>query len=335
MKDLAAGLLAPVAIGDEVSDSFTFSAVEFRENESRVYLRFTPTALQVAVEPRSARPSFQQTASFNIFCPSEGPSTLTPAEMKLLRRVVSLLEENDPGDVLWTTASTLYLAPGVICNPFDISLRAIQVLRQVAVVVVEPGKEAITAELLSMHRAGSAGQRIVALPDSAAENLEFLQQLVARHEDACLFGADEGIPGFSDPGKLLLAAAERLGDSVRVRTVGGTSALAMALLRVPIDLDQFIFVGVLSDGGPILESLIKQAHDRALITFLADERDAVMRRIARVCGPLDRDIYLACNLTCDDERLVHVRAGCDLSTVAPLTERDRVVMVVGVPGRRA
>ncbi|MEO8603082.1 MAG: SAM-dependent methyltransferase [bacterium] len=332
MKDLMGKILAPHRLGDEVRDGVRFSGAEFDEAKSRLVLSFTPALLKLVIEPRSDQRSFQQTASFNLFIPSDGPATFSREEMALANYAVERIRENDPGAVVWKSASTLFLVPGVICNPSDLGMRAIEVLRQVAVILVEPGKEAITRELLTFHNvAPEHPQRIVALPDGESDTLRLLEEIVARDEDLCLFGADEGLPGFSDPGKLMLTAAEQLGDRLRVRCVGGTSALAMALLRVPIDLDHFVFVGVLSDGGELVEALVRRGDNLSVIAFLAEERDAVMRRIAALCAPLGREVFVVCNLTCDEERLVRISPGSDLGAVAPLTEMDRVVLVVGPP----
>jgi len=157
-----------------------------------------------------------------------------------------------------------------------------------------------------------------------------LEEIVLRDEDSCLFGADEGLPGFSDPGKSLLAAAAALGARLRVCTIAGPSALAMALLRIPLNLDHFMFLGVLEDDPVgVVERFSAQHNTMPLIHFLTGDVDAVARRIAAAFLPLGREVFLACNLTCDNEKILHLRSDEDLVSLPPLDPTTRTIVIVG------
>lgn len=331
VKDLVHKLILPLHLNETVFDRFTLVGAELAADDSRIVYTFAPTGLQLAVEPLSTRPSFAQTASFNLCYPSTGPAELARDENRLLEHIVSLIRSNDPGAVVWKSAPTLFLVPGVIGNPADLSLRAVDVLRRVPVILVEPGKESIVAELLTFHGIALGGKRVLPLPEDAGEVARRLDGLVAEDDDLCLFGADEGLPGFNDPGKSLLAAAAALGERLRVRTVGGPSALAMALLRIPLDLDRFLFFGVLEGDQPSVEELLRQAHDKPLILFLAANGDTIARRIAAKCLPAGRDVFLACNLTAENEMLIHLHPGDSVDALPVLDATTRVVLAVGPP----
>ncbi len=332
IKNLVRTLVAPLCLNDTVLDRFTLAGIEFVADKSQVIYTFAPSDLRIMIEPRSSRPRFAQTPSFNLVHVSAGPSQLSPDEGRLLEHVASLIRTNDPGAVVWESTPILFLVPGVIGNPADLSVRAIDVLRRVPVLFIEPGKESITAELLAFHGVAVDGKRIVPLPDDAGEVARQLEGVVAEDEDACLFGADEGLPGVSDPGKSLLTSASRLGDRLQVRTLGGPSVLAMALLRTPLELDRFIFLGILEDDpAGVVENLIHQDTDKALILFMGADVDTVARRIAAVCLPAGREIFLACDLTCENEMLLHLRPGDSPDCLPTLARTIRSVLIVGPP----
>src|SRR6185369_12186466 len=252
-------------------------------------------------ERRSARPNFAQTTSFNLFITSIGPGELAADQRRLMEHVVASVGTNDPGAVSWQRAPTLFLVPGVIGDPADLGMRSVEVLRRVRTVIVERGKEGITSELLRFHGVPVEEKRIVPVPENPDEAARLCEKLVARDENACLFGADEGVPGLSDPGKSLLLLAGRLGDRLRVRTIGGPSALAMALLRVPIDFDSFVFFGMLKDSVAHIERLLVRDGVTPIVHFLGPDADDVIRRVAQLCLPHGRTMYITCTLTGERE----------------------------------
>lgn len=327
-KDLVNKLIAPLRLGDTVFEEFVLTGAVFAEPDAKILYTFTPGDMRIALEERSARPCLTQTSSFNVVLVTSGPAHLGRAQHRLVEHVVSLIRANDPGAVTWSGTSTLFLVPGMIGNAYDLCLRAIDVLRRVSVIVVEPGKESVTADLLTFHGVALDSKRIVPLPAGEAEAVELLTKIVAENEDASLFGVDEGLPGFNDPGKLLIAAASAFGDRLRVRSVGGPSALSMALLRLPVNLNHFIFFGVYRDElTEALDRLIRQSHE-PVILFMVANIDRTVRRIAATSLPLGRDIFVACNLTCENETLLRLRPGDSLDALPTLEETTRVVLAV-------
>jgi 16S rRNA C1402 (ribose-2'-O) methylase RsmI len=328
VHELAGRLLAPVRVGDAVLHRFRLAEIELAADDSQITYHFVPGDLRIVVEPRSTKRSSAQTPSFNVFVMSVGPAELAADERRLIEHVISLVRANDPGAVSWERAPTLFLVPGVIGNPADLGMRSVEVLRGVRTLLVEPGKEAITAELLRFHGVRVDEKRIVPLPQNPEELAQLCDGLVARDENACLFGADEGVPGLSDPGKSLLASAAQLGDRLRVRTIGGPSALAMALLRVPIDLDRFLFVGVLEKNAvEDIAHWLARDETTPLVHFLGADADDVIRRIAIACLPRRRAMFLACNLTSAHEALYEIRSADDLAKLPPLGSTHTVLVV--------
>jgi 16S rRNA (cytidine1402-2'-O)-methyltransferase len=133
---------------------------------------------------------------------------------------------------------TLYLVATPIGNLADITHRALQVLRDVALIACEDTRHtrkllqhyAIETKTISYHEHNEQ-QR-------AAELAELLQQ----GSDVAVV-SDAGTPAISDPGFRLVRAAIESG--INVVPVPGPSALIAALVAAGLPTDEFFFGGFL------------------------------------------------------------------------------------------
>ena len=152
-------------------------------------------------------------------------------------------------------APALYLVPGHLGNPKDISLRGFGVLAGVHNIFLEEGTLDVARVVLQELDLDPASKRWIELPDKdlargEPEAVEVFRELVRRGEAACLFGGCEGTPAFNDPGSGLIREADRLG--VPVRSIGGPSALNLALMRVEENLGGgFLFLGRLESAAHV------------------------------------------------------------------------------------
>src|SRR4029079_3990547 len=134
---------------------------------------------------------------------------------------------------------TLYLVATPIGNLADITHRALQVLRDVALVACEDTRHTrkllqhytIETKTISYHEHNEQ-QR-------ARELIELLQQ----GSDVAVV-SDAGTPAISDPGFRLVRAAIESG--IAVVPVPGPSALISALIAAGVPTDEFFFAGFLS-----------------------------------------------------------------------------------------
>ena len=131
---------------------------------------------------------------------------------------------------------TLFVVATPIGNLEDITVRALRVLREVAVIAAEDtrrtahllARHAITTPTTSLHEHNEAGK-------SGA--------LVARLQrgDNIALVSDAGTPTVSDPGGLLIRAAIDAG--LRVEPVPGPSAILAALAASGLPTESFSFLG--------------------------------------------------------------------------------------------
>ena len=131
----------------------------------------------------------------------------------------------------------LYIVATPIGNLGDITLRAIEVLRDVSAVACEDTR--ITGRLL--HHLGLK-QRLVRYDDHADEYArERLLEMMATSPVALV--SDAGTPLISDPGYKLVQSA--VAEGLTVTAVPGASALLTALVLSGLPSDRFLFAGFL------------------------------------------------------------------------------------------
>ena len=132
---------------------------------------------------------------------------------------------------------TLYIVGTPIGNLEDLSPRAARVLRSVALVAAEDTR--VTRRLLNRL---DAHPRLVSFHEhNWRERLDSLLQALSEGDVALV--SDAGMPGVSDPGRELVAAAGEHG--IRVESVPGPSAVTTALAVSGLSADSFTFLGFL------------------------------------------------------------------------------------------
>ena len=131
---------------------------------------------------------------------------------------------------------TLFVVATPIGNLEDITVRALRVLREVAVIAAEDTRR--TANLLSRH---AITTRTTSLHEhnEGAKSAAILTRLLSG-EDVALV-SDAGTPTVSDPGGHLIRSAIDAG--IRVEPIPGPSAVLAALAASGLPTDSFTFLG--------------------------------------------------------------------------------------------
>jgi 16S rRNA (cytidine1402-2'-O)-methyltransferase len=139
-------------------------------------------------------------------------------------------------------SGTLYVVATPLGNLGDLSPRAAETLRAVAVVAAEDTRR--TRKLLNHV---DATPRLVSLPAFAEESKAtgVLEHLEAGADVALV--SDAGTPGVSDPGARLVALAHDRG--LTVVPIPGPAAVATALSVSGLPADRYLFVGFVARKG--------------------------------------------------------------------------------------
>ena len=200
---------------------------------------------------------------------------------------------------------TLYIVGTPIGNLEDLSPRAARVLRQVPFVAAEDTR--VARRLLNRL---DAHPRLISFHEhNWRERLEPILQ--ALEEDDAALVSDAGMPGVSDPGRELVAAAAAKG--VRIESVPGPSAVTTALAVSGLPADAFTFLGFLPRRRSERQARLREAAASpfTLVLFEAPHRlRAILEDMTAILG--DRPIAVCRELTKLHEEVFHGTASAAL-----------------------
>jgi 16S rRNA (cytidine1402-2'-O)-methyltransferase len=133
-------------------------------------------------------------------------------------------------------AGTLFVVATPIGNLEDITLRALRILREVAIVAAEDTRR--SAKLLRHYQIQTP---LVSLHEhnEPARATQLIRRLQAGESIALI--SDAGTPGISDPGSLFVKMARDA--AVRVNPIPGPNAVATALSASGLHFERYVFAG--------------------------------------------------------------------------------------------
>jgi 16S rRNA (cytidine1402-2'-O)-methyltransferase len=218
---------------------------------------------------------------------------------------------------------TLFLVATPIGNPGDITLRAVETLKAVDLVVYEERRE---GERLLRRLAIERPVESLNEHNEAAASYHILDHLKSGKSVALV--SDSGTPVFSDPGQLLVRRA--IEERIRIVPIPGASSLLPALIVSGFSIDQFVFYGWLSP---------KKDRRRAELRHLMQERRTIvlmdtpyrlvplLKDLTETFGT-SRRLCLAFNLTMIDEQMFYGTAAELLQQFSAKERKGEFVIVV-------
>jgi len=156
--------------------------------------------------------------------------------------------------------SRLYLVPTPIGNLGDITLRAIEILREVDLVVAEDTrKSGNLLKHLSISKPIQSNHKF-----NEHRTLESLIQKLLSGVSIGLI-TDAGTPGISDPGFLLVRAC--IEQRIEVETLPGPTAFVPALVNSGLPCERFVFEGFLPQKKGRQKRLIELSGEKRTLVF--------------------------------------------------------------------
>lgn len=156
--------------------------------------------------------------------------------------------------------TSLYLVPTPIGNLKDITLRALEVLRGVNLILAEDTRT--TGKLLK-HYEIKTRQKSYHIHNEHNQ-IEFLVDRLLKGEQFALV-SDAGTPGISDPGFLL--AREVVEAGLEIECLPGATAFVPALVKSGLPSDRFVFEGFLP---------AKKGRQTKFLTLAEEERTVIL-----------------------------------------------------------
>ncbi|GIW67499.1 MAG: ribosomal RNA small subunit methyltransferase I [Candidatus Parcubacteria bacterium] len=146
----------------------------------------------------------------------------------------------------------LFIVPTPIGNLKDITLRGIEVLKQVDYIFCEDTRR---TKILLDHYEIKDKKLISYFAPFEAKKIPQLLEILKRNEAALV--VDSGMPVISDPGYKLIKAC--LENSIEIEVLPGPTAFLTALIGSGLPLDKFLFLGFLPKKG--LENYFRKIKD--------------------------------------------------------------------------
>lgn len=218
---------------------------------------------------------------------------------------------------------TLYLVATPIGNFADMTFRAIEVLKQVDVVVYEERKE---GGRLLRHFGIEKPVESLNEHNEAAATFLILDHLTNGKNIAVV--SDCGTPVFSDPGQLLVRKAIDAG--IKVVPIPGASSLMPALTVSGFSINQFVFYGWLSPKRPRRVAELQQLKRERRTIVLMDTPYrllALLKDISDTFGTTRR-LCVAFDLTLPDEEIFHGTGPQLLDKLTKLDKKGEFVVVI-------
>ena len=136
------------------------------------------------------------------------------------------------------TTSRLYLVPTPVGNLGDMTYRAVEVLKQVDLILAEDTR---TSRVLMQHYGISTPLQSYHIFNEHQTVASLVERLQGGTTMAVV--TDAGTPGISDPGFLLVREAVK--EGISVECLPGATAFVPALIDSGLPCDRFVFEGFL------------------------------------------------------------------------------------------
>jgi 16S rRNA (cytidine1402-2'-O)-methyltransferase len=156
--------------------------------------------------------------------------------------------------------TSLYLVPTPIGNLGDITLRALEILKSVDVILAEDTRT--SGVLLKHYQINKPLQSFHIFNEHKTVN-KLIDRLKAGEVFALI--SDAGTPGISDPGFLLVREALKAG--IKIDCLPGATALIPALVKSGFPTDRFVFEGFLPHKKGRQTLLKKLAEEERTVIF--------------------------------------------------------------------
>jgi 16S rRNA (cytidine1402-2'-O)-methyltransferase len=212
-----------------------------------------------------------------------------------------------------------------IGNLDDVTLRLLDELRAADVILCEDTRH--TRVLLERHAVSGAKLLSYHEHNEAKRTAELLPRLLAGERVALV--SDAGMPGISDPGARLIAAA--LEQGVPVTVLPGPSAVDTALVAGGFAADRYQFVGFLPRGAGALTALWRELAGWAhpVVAFESPQRLPASLRSLAAALP-GREVAVCRELTKRFEEVVRGSAA-EVSARFAEPPKGEITLVLG-PG---
>lgn len=217
----------------------------------------------------------------------------------------------------------LVIVPTPVGNLEDITLRAMRMLQEAAVIYAEDTR---TTKKLLGHLEISGKQLVAFHAHNEHKQLERCVQTVRENEITVLV-SDAGTPGISDPGFLLVRACVEA--QLAVTCLPGPTAFVPALVGSGFPCDRFVYEGFLPHKkGRQTKWLSIKEEDRTVVFYESPHRiQKALEECVELLGP-DRQVCIAREISKMFEEFIRGNAGEVLERIKQHPLKGEIVLIV-------
>lgn len=229
--------------------------------------------------------------------------------------------------VYYNYMSTFYVVATPIGNLEDITLRAINVLKNVDLVLCEDTR--MTKRLFERHSIST--QMISYHAQSGEAKIDLILEKIRENKNIALV-TDAGTPGISDPGAMLVSTIRETfieqieSNELKIEVVPGPSALTSALSIAGVPVHEFVFLGFMphKKGRETLFKEIEQT-ERTIVFYESPHR--IIKTLESL-RKINKKVTIARELTKIYEEILQGSADHILKKLTETPEKQKGEFVV-------
>ncbi|MEM9210324.1 MAG: 16S rRNA (cytidine(1402)-2'-O)-methyltransferase [Pseudomonadota bacterium] len=231
----------------------------------------------------------------------------------------------------------LHLVATPIGRARDITLHALDVLRQADVLVAEDTR--VLRKLLTLHGIAVGDRTLIAHHDHSKQRGFSTIEAALLNGKIVAYASDAGTPMVSDPGLRLVTLAHELGAAVHAAP--GPSSILTALVLSGLPTDRFFFGGFLPVKAAARQKRLEEVSTIEATVVLFDTPKRFLSGLNAMADLLgsERDIAICRELTKRHEQVVRGQMGDVLDHLVRdpdyVPEKGELVIVIGPPKLRA
>ncbi|MFC2087843.1 16S rRNA (cytidine(1402)-2'-O)-methyltransferase [Bacteroidota bacterium] len=216
----------------------------------------------------------------------------------------------------------LYLVPTPIGNLKDITYRAVEILKQVEIILVEDTR--ITKKLLNHYQIKA---QLISYHKFNEHKIteQVIDKLLKGIRMAMV--SDAGTPGISDPGFLLIRTC--IENGILIESLPGPTAFLPALILSGLPCDRFVFEGFLPQKKGRTKRLTELQHEtRTMVFYESPFRiKKTIEQFADFFGN-ERKMSISREITKIYEETIRGSIGDILDNIETLVEKGEFVIVL-------
>ena len=181
----------------------------------------------------------------------------------------------------------LYIIATPLGNLKDITLRALEILKEVDLIVCEDTRQ--TAKLLNRYNISKPLTSY--FQHSKLSKIDYIAQQLKQRKKVALV-TDAGTPGISDPGgKLVKEVIESLSSQVKIVPIPGPNAAIAALSVSGFPADKFVFMGF-PPHKKGREKFFKEVAETKYTVVFYESKHRILKTLGQLKTVLSPDRYL-------------------------------------------